>query len=282
VSGITNSQVTLDWSAVVPAPQTYQYYISTSATPPTGATASSGSSLTTTRIVTGLSGSTTYYIWGRCFCGPGASGWISGGSFTTLADGNCTQAVNGLVPASTFVPACSGINEQITAIAWASEYSNVSVISNREYTFTSSVATDYVTITNANATTIYASGTTPLVWQSGSNSGVIRYYLHTNIACGSQNTNRIKSIKCSASLGIDENELQHLVMFPNPATHMLTISNDIVIDSVELYTILGQLVKQQNLQAKTGTIDVSTFSSGTYFVKIKANDKMLTMKLIKE
>lgn len=282
VSGITNSQVTLEWSAVVPAPQTYQYYISTSNTPPTGTTASSGSSLTTTRIVTGLSGSTTYYLWGRCFCGPGASGWISGGSFTMLPDGNCTQAVNGLLPSATFVPTCSGINEQIAAIAWASEYSNVSVISNREYTFTSSVATDYVTITNANASTIFASGTTPLVWQSGSNSGVIRYYLHTNIACGSQNTNRIKSVKCSAPLAIDENELQHLVMFPNPATHMLTISNDTIIDRVELYTILGQLVKEQNLQAKTGTVDISTFSSGTYFVKIMANDQMQTMKLIKE
>jgi hypothetical protein len=280
---ITNTQATLQWSAVVPAPQSYQYYISTSNTPPTNLTGSSGSSLTTTRVVTGLSGSTTYYFWGRCFCGSGgASVWVPGGSFTTLADGNCTEAVNGLLPSATFVPACTGVNEQIAAIAWASQYSNVSVSANKEYTFTSSTATDYVTITNAAGTIIYSSGTTPLVWQSGAISGTIRYYLHTNIACGVQNVNRVKSVKCTSVLGGEENQWQSLHVFPNPTTHLLHIANDNFIDSVSVYNMFGQLIKQQMIQAQTGTIDMSGLAAGTYFARVVSGNTSKTLKVVKE
>jgi hypothetical protein len=278
---ITNSQVTLQWSAVVPAPQTYQYYISTTNAAPTTTTGSSGSSLTLTRIVSGLLGSTTYYFWGRSHCGGSQSTWIFGGSFTTLADGNCTTAVNGLVPSATFTPSCSGLNEQITGIAWTSEYSNVAISANKEYTFTSSVATDYVTITNSTASTIYASGTMPLVWQSGSNLGMVRYYLHSNIACGVQNINRNKYIKCTNTLGTNENQLNDLAVFPNPTISVLHIKNSDPIDKVEIINLLGQQILELTIHATDSIIDMSNCTKGIYLVKVFVGKTNKTFKVVK-
>ena len=280
-SNITNSQVTLQWSAVVPAPSSYQFYYNTTNVTPTNLTAANGSSLTTTRIVSGLTGNTTYYLWGRCFCGPGASVWISGGSFTTLPDGNCNTAVHGLLPSATFNPSCTGVNQQITAVAWASEYSNVAITSNKEYTFTSSKPTDYITITNAAATTIYAEGTTPLIWQSGSNSGVIRYYFHANITCGEESVSRIKSIKCSTTLDVTENQIEGLQVFPNPTSSLLNISNTSEINSIEITNILGQHLKQQTINATNAVIDMSGYTAGIYLVKVYVGNSNQTFKISK-
>ncbi|MGK4566467.1 hypothetical protein [Flavobacterium sp. 3HN19-14] len=66
-------------------------------------------------------------------------------------------------------------------------------MANKQYSFASSVATDYITIANTSGT-IYASGTTPVSWSSGAVTGTIKYYIHTNSACGTQNVSRTRYI----------------------------------------------------------------------------------------
>ncbi len=198
VSNITSNSSRLNWTAPATAPATYDIYIVTTNTPPTGSVTNTLSSATAgVGVLSGLTASTTYYYWIRSNCGTSQSAWVSGGSFTTNASLVCNGAVNGLYPNATFTPACSGSNEQIVADAYAGEYANVNVLANKQYTFTSSVTTDFITITNAAGTTVLASGTTPLVWSSGTTAGVIRYFLSTNANCGTQNTNRVRSIKCA-------------------------------------------------------------------------------------
>lgn len=281
VSNVTTTQATVQWTSAT-TPQAYQHYISTSSTAPTNLTAASGSSTSTTRVLTGLTPGNVYYIWGRCFCGPDASAWISGGSFTTLALAGCTSAVHGLFPATTYTPTCSGTNEQITNTAWAGEYSNVNISTNKEYTFTSSVTTDYITITNANASAVYAFGTSPLVWQSGSNSGVIRYFIHTDSNCTDQNVNRSRFIKCTNALSNIQNQMKHLALYPNPTSGILYVSNDELIEQIYIYNTLGQLVQQQMLHAKEAAISMAQLMAGTYFVKVIAGGQTQTQKVIKQ
>ncbi|MBS1534457.1 MAG: fibronectin type III domain-containing protein [Bacteroidetes bacterium] len=281
VSNVTTTQATVQWTSAT-TPFAYQHYISTSSTAPTNLTAASGSSTSTTRVLTGLTPGTVYYIWGRCFCGPDASAWVSGGSFTTLALAGCTTAVHGLFPATTYTPTCSGANEQITNTAWAGEYSNVSISTNKEYTFTSSVTTDYITITNANASAVYAFGTSPLVWQSGSNSGVIRYFIHTDSNCTDQNVNRSRFIKCTNALSNIQNQMKHLALYPNPTSGILYVSNDELIEQIYIYNTLGQLVQQQMLHAKEAAISMAQLMAGTYFVKVIAGGQTQTQKVIKQ
>jgi len=197
VSNITSNSSRLTWTAPATAPASYELYISTTNTAPTANTVATATSTTAgIGVLQGLVASTTYYYWIRSNCGTAKSAWAAGGNFTTIAPLICNGATNGLYPDATFTPACSGSAEQISGNAWAGEYSNVNVSANKQYTFTSSVATDYLTITNAAGTIVFANGPTPLNWASGNISGVIRYHLNTDGNCGTQNTSRVRSIKC--------------------------------------------------------------------------------------
>ena len=114
--------------------------------------------------------------------------------------GQCLDATSTtpLYPTATYTPAvCDGITvNTITTVAYASEYSNVNVTLGETYTFTSSVATDFITIGSED-------GLTPIVYGENANltwisdvTGVIRFYLHLDNACGGANVNRTKGIIC--------------------------------------------------------------------------------------
>lgn len=78
-SNVNSSTATLTWPAVSPSPSSgYQFYFTTSAVPPTGATVPSGSTSAgvVTTFLTGLSSNTTYYAYVRSNCGSGdLSSW---------------------------------------------------------------------------------------------------------------------------------------------------------------------------------------------------------------
>lgn len=81
VPGVGTSSAGLSWSAVSGA-SSYEYTVTTSATPPVSGASTTG----TTATVTGLSASTPYYFYVRAICtGTSTSGWASN-TFTTQAD----------------------------------------------------------------------------------------------------------------------------------------------------------------------------------------------------
>jgi alpha-tubulin suppressor-like RCC1 family protein len=197
ITNITSNSCRVFWSAPTPTPTNYDVYYSKTNTAPIASTNPSLASTTNfVAYINGLFPVTTYYLWVRSNCNGTRSAWVAAGSFTTIAASSCNGAFYGLYPDTPYTPACSGQTEQIITNAWAGEYTNVNIQPNKQYTFTSSIATDYITITNSTGTTVFANGVTPLVWNSASTSGVIRYFFHTNANCGSQNANRIRSIKC--------------------------------------------------------------------------------------
>ncbi len=110
----------------------------------------------------------------------------------------CLTASYGQYPGSAFTPACSGSSETITTVGYAGEYSVVSVISGNNYIFTSSVGSDYITVSNAAGTIAYAWGTTPVNWVA-TYTGTVRFYTHTNSSCGESGTSRTRSVTCTAA-----------------------------------------------------------------------------------
>lgn len=281
-SGITSSTAQISWTAASPAPTQYDVYFSTSSTTPTAATTPVGSITGVAANIIDLTAGTTYYFWVRSNCGSSNSAWVYGGSFTTIAQGACIDALYGQYPEQQFTPNCTGSFQTIVTDAYAGEFSFVDVYPNRTYTFRSSVATDFITIGDGNQTMVYTSGITPLTWNSGSITDVVRFYLHTNSSCGSQNVNRIRSVKCSNTLEVEDNQMESLLLFPNPTTNLLHVTYSTIIDSVFVYNVLGQLVAKQNIQAKTGIINLSEVSAGTYFVKVLSGENLKTLKVIKE
>lgn len=73
-----------------------------------------------------------------------------------------------------------------------------------------------------------------------------------------------------------------ITMFPNPAIESTTITSTQEITSITIFNILGQEVATFKGEGNNTQIDVSNFTTGTYFVKIQAQDKTETLKLIKQ
>ncbi|MFP9097879.1 SBBP repeat-containing protein [Flavobacterium sp. RHBU_24] len=195
-SGITATAATMGWTAASTGPPTgYQVYVSASPTAPAAGMAIATSTTSTNFTTSTLTAATTYYYWVRAICGSSAGSWVAGASFTTLSTG-CTTAIYGQYPTSTFSPLCTGSAEPIATDCWAGEYSLVTTQANTTYTYTSSTATDYITITNTAGTVVYAAGITPIVWNSAAYSGTVRFYTHSNAACGSAQIDRTRSVQC--------------------------------------------------------------------------------------
>ena len=83
------------------------------------------------------------------------------------------------------------------------------------------------------------------------------------------------------TLGINENSLVDIALYPNPVTDILNISSKTEITSVEIYNVNGQLLKNISLKAMQGEIDLNSLTTGIYFAKVIANNAMETFKIIK-
>ncbi|RKS97859.1 fibronectin type III domain-containing protein [Chryseobacterium defluvii] len=84
VTTVTSTTATINWTAPTPAPASgYQVFFNTTGIPPTGATAGTPVTGTSTTL-TPLTPNTTYYWWVRSMCSPtNPSIWVAGPSFTT-------------------------------------------------------------------------------------------------------------------------------------------------------------------------------------------------------
>ncbi len=116
---ITAHEASVSWTASSPAPVSgYQYYYSTSSTPPDNMTVPSGTTTNTYVDLTGLISNTTYYFWVQAYCFPGdASPWVALPTFTTLIPSDCEVTIS-----ATPNPTCPGGNINLATdgswIAW--------------------------------------------------------------------------------------------------------------------------------------------------------------------
>ena len=81
----TNVSANLSWTAATIVPGNgYDYFVSTTNTPPTGSTTPTGNVTGTSVTIPNLTSGTQYFYWVRSNCsGSDQSTWASGGSFTT-------------------------------------------------------------------------------------------------------------------------------------------------------------------------------------------------------
>ncbi|MEN9336249.1 MAG: hypothetical protein RLZZ500_1236 [Bacteroidota bacterium] len=285
-SAITATTATANWTAANPAPSTgYQVYLSTNATAPTSNSTPLGTVTSNGALLSGLIAQTTYYIWVRSDCGTTQSAWVLIGNFTTTAaSAGCTTAVNGLYPTATFTPTCNGTSQNIVSDAWTGEYSNISVTTNTQYTFSSSVTTDYITITNTDGSVVYAVGVTPLVWNSSGVSGIIRYYLHSDANCTTANVNRIRRISCTPALNVLQWEAPTLFKAnPNPVYDIVDISGQLPIDTIRVLNPLGQTISILNVHAQTQyRMDCSNYATGMYTLVIESKGTSQILRIVKQ
>ena len=83
-------------------------------------------------------------------------------------------------------------------------------------------------------------------------------------------------------LGIYENELSEIQIYPNPVKDLLKIDNKSTnqLISLKLHDALGRLV--MNVNEVSDQIEVSHLNSGLLFLEIKTENSRITKKVIKE
>jgi hypothetical protein len=69
-------------------------------------------------------------------------------------------------------------------------------------------------------------------------------------------------------------------MFPNPVQNYLTVRSNLPVTRVEVYSLLGELIKEVN--SNFSRIDLRQLNSGIYMVKIYSDQYSVTKKLIKK
>ncbi len=70
------------------------------------------------------------------------------------------------------------------------------------------------------------------------------------------------------------------ILYPNPFHHILKIHDEFIIDYIEIYNSEGKLMKQIN-NLQENSINTSEYPSGIYVIKIKANNEVFIVKLLK-
>lgn len=127
VNSVANTTAQVSWTASSPVPASgYDYYYSTSNTPPTSATTPTGNTSSTSLNITGLPVNTTYYFWVRSRCGGGSqqSKWVGPVSFRTY----CTPNFNNTDKGRLYINSFQFVGVLNTTVAntstWASGYQN--------------------------------------------------------------------------------------------------------------------------------------------------------------
>ena len=76
---------------------------------------------------------------------------------------------------------------------------------------------------------------------------------------------------------VPENENETVAVYPNPVKDRLTVKAE-NLQSVEVYDLMGQRV----LTTTTSTIDMGSLYQGIYFVRITADGKTVTQRVVKQ
>lgn len=99
----------------------------------------------------------------------------------------------------------------------------------------------------------------------------------------SNNNNTFLARFDSETVGIESNVLSSFSVYPNPASTELFIAVNEKAShpvTIELHTITGQRVRSISLNEKQGSMDVSTLSSGIYFLSLEDQVQKKTKKIV--
>lgn len=92
----------------------------------------------------------------------------------------------------------------------------------------------------------------------------------------------IDNVVWSADLATGEFNNSKFAYYPNPVKNILNLSYEKNITDVKVYNLLGQEVIVKKFDANQAQIDMSGLASGTYILKVTANNTNKTFKIIKE
>jgi Secretion system C-terminal sorting domain/SprB repeat len=89
------------------------------------------------------------------------------------------------------------------------------------------------------------------------------------------------AVTVSSALGTEDFILTNFQYYPNPVKNTLKISNSAIIDEVAITSAIGKTILTKAVNSLSSDIDLSGFSNGIYFLKVKSEGKEKTVKILK-
>lgn len=85
-----------------------------------------------------------------------------------------------------------------------------------------------------------------------------------------------------APLSVETFDRTALAVYPIPAQDILNINYKSALETIKIYTVLGQEVLQQKTEASQLQLDVSSFTTGIYIVKLFTKEGQHSFRMIKD
>jgi hypothetical protein len=119
---------------------------------------------------------------------------------------------------------------------------------------------------------------------TGNSSGTSFYFYYYDwnvdvigLNCYSQRLQVIASVATGVSQVIEN----RLIVYPNPAHDQVNVLNPFNDDAiVRVSDASGRVLDQKNIATGAGTIDVSQYSKGTYFIEIRQGENLMHNKIV--
>ncbi len=92
----------------------------------------------------------------------------------------------------------------------------------------------------------------------------------------------VDNISVDVSLSNPDFDTTSFKAYPNPVKNILNLSYDKNITDVAVFNLIGQQVIAKTINDDKGQIDMSALPSGTYLVKVTADNAVKTIKIIKQ
>jgi hypothetical protein len=203
--------------------------------------------------------------------GGAITGATAGTAYTvTAANANCTSSSASFTNA-TILPAPAAPTGNTNQNLVGGVASDVTI---EDIVVTGSNGNWYATLANALANINPLPAGTVLV------SGATYYAVSVSTAgCISSSA---LAVTVSITLSTATNEINNLVVYPNPVENQLNISANELITKIEVYDILGQLIKSITNNSNRIQADFSELSSATYILRVYSEQKVQTIKMIKK
>lgn len=88
------------------------------------------------------------------------------------------------------------------------------------------------------------------------------------------------SVKEISSNSVSEFNQTQISVYPNPANGHIYVNSPTTMESLTIYSTIGQLVFKQSPKSNNYQVDLSQFSEGIYYVKINTHNSIITNKII--
>jgi len=92
----------------------------------------------------------------------------------------------------------------------------------------------------------------------------------------------VDNIAVDVALANNSFDNANFTYYPNPVKNVLSIEYNQNISQVEVFNLLGQKMTSNTFDATTAQVDMSSYNSGVYLVKVTSNNTTKTIRVIKE